>query len=656
MTKNIFVLIILVFNFTFGQKEKLKLSNQYFYDLEYLEAQKLYLDIIENGYEAKDVYEKLGDTYYYNNDYSNANKWYAKVFEYEPSTISKSYYLKYIQTLKATNDYKQAKKLLDLYAKEKPKDQYVENYLNNPDYLQIINTNSGNYNIKNLEINTEFQDFGTTFLPNSNKIVYSSSRDSLSLTNRISKWNEGTFYNLFIAEVDTNTLELNRISKLDNSINTKFHESNAVFSKDANTIYFTRNNYIKKKYETSSDKYNKLKILKATRKNSNSKWENIVELPFNSNEYSTAHPALSPDGKKLFFASDRPGSLKSNDKLTSDIWYVNIDENGGFSEPINFKSVNTIGNDLFPFISENGDFYYSSNGNLGLGGLDIYKVTIDDKGFPTKEIVNLGTPINSSYDDFAFIVNDSLGSGYFSSNRKSGKGLDDIYSFKQIKKQDCIVTITGVVTNKETNNLASFVKLNLFDRNNNNIKTTTTKEDGSYSFLVECDEMYSIKADDDFNISEKFFFTPKFTSTLEKPLSLSYSNDNKSLNVKVGDDLKDKLNLNMIYFDLNKHNIKPESEFELQKVVNYLKANPDVNIDIRSHTDSRSSDSYNLKLSNKRADKTKSYLVRKGINADRITAKGYGESRLLNKCSNGVECTEDQHNLNRRSEFIILKK
>ena len=253
-------------------------------------------------------------------------------------------------------------------------------------------------------------------------------------------------------------------------------------------------------------------------------------------------------------------------------------------------------------------------------------------------------------------MNDSLGLGYFSSNRKSGKGLDDIYSFKQIKKLNCIVTINGVVTNKETSKVASFVKLNLFDRNNNKIKTTTTKEDGSYSFLVECDETYTIKTDDEFSVSEKFFFTPKFTTILEKPLSLSNSIDDKPLQLEVGDDINDALNLNMIYFDLNKHNIKPESEFELQKVVNYLKDNPNVNIDVISHTDSRASDSYNLKLSNRRSEIIKFYLVDKGINKNRISTKGYGESRLVNNCYNGVKCSEEQHNLNRRSEFIILKK
>ncbi|MEP5131697.1 OmpA family protein, partial [Nonlabens ulvanivorans] len=351
---------------------------------------------------------------------------------------------------------------------------------------------------------------------------------------------------------------------------------------------------------------------------SSAPWENITELPFNSDEFSTAHPALSKDGKRLFFASDRPGSMTDgNNRLTSDIWYVTIDENGEFSEPVNVKSVNTIGNDLFPFISDNGDFYYSSTGHQGLGGLDVYVVQTNDKGMPVKEVINIGKPVNSSYDDFAFIIKDSLKTGYFSSNRKSGKGLDDIYSFKQTKDLKCVVDINGIVTNQENGELMPFATVTLFDKDNKKIKSIVVGEDAAYSFVLECGQNYSIRAQkEDFSIAEEFVQTPKVSTTLEQPLAVAKAVEDKVVDIKVGDDLNDILDLNMIYFDFDKHNIRYDAEIELQKVLAFMNAYPNSIIDIRSHTDSRATDGYNIKLSDRRAKSTRAYLIMKGIKAN----------------------------------------
>lgn len=608
MTKKLFILFVLLSGVTFGQKEKVKESNQDYKDLAYIDAQNMYLSIVKNGYENKEVFEKLGDTYYYNNDYTNANIWYAKVFQYDAESIDRNYYFKYIQTLKAIRDYDKADEILDLYADVKGEDQYLDNYLNQPNYLEMIKRQSGRYEIKNLEMNSEIQDFGTSYLPNSNTIVYASSQDTASLVKRRHKWNERVFLNLYKANADSTTLELKDEVKLNKALNTKFHESNAVFTSDGNTMFFTRNNYVKRSYKTSSDEINKLKILKATRVSSSAPWESITELPFNSDEFSTAHPALSKDGKRLFFASDRPGSMTDgNNRLTSDIWYVTIDENGEFSEPVNVKSVNTIGNDLFPFISDNGDFYYSSTGHQGLGGLDVYVVQTNDKGMPVKEVINIGKPVNSSYDDFAFIIRDSLKTGYFSSNRKSGKGLDDIYSFKQTKDLKCVVDINGIVTNEENGELMPFATVTLFDKDNKKIKSIVVGEDAAYSFVLECGQNYSIRAQkEDFSIAEEFVQTPKISTTLEQPLAVAKAVEDKVVDIKVGDDLNDILDLNMIYFDFDKHNIRYDAEIELQKVLAFMNAYPNSIIDIRSHTDSRATDGYNIKLSDRRAKKYES--------------------------------------------------
>jgi len=652
MTNKIFILFVLLSSLTFGQTEKVKESNQDYEDLAYIDAQNIYLNIVESGYESKEVFEKLGDTYYYNNDYTNANTWYTKVFQYDSESIDDDYYFKYIQTLKSVRDYDRAKEILDIYSETRADAQYLANYLNQPNYLELIKRQSGRYEIKNLDMNSSTQDFGTSYLPNSTSIVYASSKDTASLVKRKHKWNE-----IYQATADSSSLELRDSEKLNKKLNTKFHESNAVFTKDGNTMYFTRNNYIKKSYKTSSDEINKLKILKATRNNSQSPWENIVELPFNDDEYSTAHPALSKDGKRMFFASDRPGSMEDGSgKLSSDIWYVDIDDNGEFSEPKNVRSVNTIGNDLFPFISDGGDFYFSSTGHQGLGGLDIYQVKTDDNGMPIDEVINIGKPVNSSYDDFAFIIKDSLKTGYFSSNRKSGKGLDDIYSFKQIKDLKCVVDINGVVTDEKDGKLIPFAVITLFDKDNKELKSITVGEDAAYEFVLECGQNYSIRASkDEYSIAEEFVQTPNTSVSLEQPLAVAKTVEGKVKEIKVGDDLNEIIDLNMIYFDFDKHNIRYDAEIELQKVLTFMQAYPNSIIDIRSHTDSRAPDGYNIKLSDRRAKSTRAYLIMKGIKAHRLTARGYGEYQLVNQCSNGVECTEEEHQLNRRSEFIIMK-
>lgn len=657
MIKKLFILFIFLSNFSFGQNDKIKESNQDYSDLAYIDAQKIYLSIVENGYENKEVYEKLGDTYYYNNDYTNANTWYSKLFNYDAESIDRNYFFKYIQTLKSIKDYDRVNEILAIYKEAKGEDQYFENYLNKPNYLEMIKRQSGRYEIKNLEINSAVQDFGTSYLPLSNHVVYASSKDTSSFTKRLHKWNDRTFLNLYKANSDSASLELTNSIKFDRAISTKFHESNAVFTKDGKTMYFTRNNYTKLKSNRKSDQVNRLKILMATRLTTTSPWGNILELPFNSDDFSTAHPALSNDEKTLFFASDRPGSIKDDDNnLTSDIWYVSIDEMNGFSEPINLKSINTVGNDLFPFVSDNGDFYFSSNGYQGLGALDIYVVKTNYKGLPINNAVNIGKPINSSYDDFAFIIKDSLKTGYFSSNRKSGKGLDDIYSFKQLKDLKCIIDVDGVVTNKENGELVPFAKVTLLDKDNNKLNSLTVGEDAAYSFVLECAQNYSIRAEkENFTITEEFIQTPNVSSTINQPLILAKTIKDKLSGLTIGDDLNDILDLNMIYFDFDKHNIRYDAQIELQKVYEFMKAYPNSVIDIRSHTDSRASDGYNIKLSDRRAKSTRAYLIRKGVNANRLTARGYGEYQLVNECSNGVECTDEQHQLNRRSEFIIMK-
>lgn len=661
--KNLYIALVTIIAFTAQAQEKnIKAPNDNYERYAFVDAQEMYLNVVNSGYESMEVFQKLGDTYYFNNDYTNAHKWYSRLFEYDSSMISKEYYFRYIQSLKAIRNYDKANALMAEYEKIKGKDAVISSVGNGMNYLDLIEMQSYRYEIKSEKMNSGTQDFGTSYYLDSRHVVFASSKDSSSLVNNKHKWNNRQFLDLYIADADSLNGTLTNIRKFGKgaeNLNTKFHESNAVFTKDGQTVYYTSNNYLNKEFKKSADDVNKLKIFRATK--SKDGWVNIQELHFNSDEWSTAHPALNREENRLYFASDRPNSkLGLDDVPSSDIWYVDISSDGKLSEPINLESVNTSGREFFPFVSDGGDLYFSSTGHAGLGGLDVFVVNLDDAiNEETVGVTNIGRPINGSYDDFSFIINDKLKTGYFSSNRRGGKGLDDIYSFKQIKEIVCQDVIKGVVTDSETDALKPGTQVVLLDNNNVPLETVVVGADASYSFKVDCDTSYSLRGiKDGYDPAEANTKTPAMIATIDLPLQIGQSVDDKMDNVKVGDDLADVLGMDwtIIYFDFDKSNIRPDAEVELQLILNYMRANPSVEIDIRSHTDSRAPDGYNIKLSDRRAKSTRAYLIAKGISSNRLTARGYGEFQLVNECSNGVDCTEEQHQLNRRSEFIVMKK
>ena len=340
-------------------------------------------------------------------------------------------------------------------------------------------------------------------------------------------------------------------------------------------MYFSRNSF--KAGDDSNVNLSKLKIYRAEK--INGQWKTIEELPFNSENYTYTHPALSPDGKRLYFSSDMPGSFGS-----SDIWYVEIYEDNSYSYPQNLgPKVNTTERENFPYISDENKLYFASDGQLGYGGLDIFVADIDENGM-IGDILNLGKPINSSQDDFSFTINTKKNFGYFASSRNNAKMRDNIYVFyksNEIKKGD---------------------EKDLFSKMQDTIKVAIPKEES----------------------------------------------------IVKGKDLGKILDLKPIYFEYGHFDIGPRAAIELEKVITVLRKYPHLKLDIRSHTDSRSSAAFNMKLSEKRAKATRDYILDSGIDPSRITAKGYGETQLVNRCKDGVKCTEMEHRQNRRSEFIII--
>ena len=631
------ILTLLISSVSFSQEKRIEKADKEFDRLAYIDAREIYLKVIEDGYESAEIYQNLGDTYYWNSDYDNAAKWYALLIEKFPGEAAPSYYLRAAQSYKSIDKYDESDKLMIAYSTMSGDNLIVQNFEETRDYLSIIAFTSKKYELEKTAINTETSDFGGSYYMD--KIVFASADGTTG--DKIYSWTEQPFLDLFMADRDENGRLTNK-ERLRGAINTEYHESSAVFTKDGNTIYFTRNNFRKGKARKDKGKTVRLKLYTAT-KNENGVWGDVVELPFNSAEYSTAHPALSLDETKLYFSSDMPGTLGM-----SDIFYVDIEENNTYGAPVNLGiKVNTEARESFPFISVQGNLFFATDGRPGLGGYDIYSGTIDENS-KVGVLQNIGSPANSNQDDFGLIINEDENLGYLTSNRDGEQGStdDDIY---RIQFSSCKVELAGIVVDAKTGSLLPGATVVLLDADNMQIEETIADKDAAFSFPgVECETQYTVRASKDaYEPNEKVVTTPNETITLNLEIPLT------PVDPCPPEDLGCRLSLLPIYFDFDKSFIRPDAEIELAKILAALRQYPELEIHIESHTDSRGSDSYNEALSERRAQSTLQWLIGKDISRDRLTAKGYGEYNLRNQCSDGAKCSEEEHQYNRRSMFII---
>lgn len=654
--KKIFFLLIIIslgsWN-SFAQKDKLEEANKMFERYAFIDAQKIYLEVANAGYKSENLFKKLGDSYYFNSDLQSAEKWYSELFKLNANQ-EKEYIFRYAQALKSKKEYDKADKLMLKYDDLDGSDSRVKMLKKEPNYLQLIEMQSGKFTIDSMPVNSNLSDFAPKVI-NDSLLVFASNRKQSSSVQRIHEWNNQPYLDLYQVEVDDSLNVIGEIKALPEVINSKFHESSATFTRDGQTIYFTRNNYTDKKFGKSSGGINFLKIYKSKKKDDGT-WSKPVELPFNNDEYSVAHPSLNKEEDRLYFASDMPGTHGM-----SDIFYVDINSDGTYSQPVNLgDKINTEGKESFPYIDDNNLLYFSSNGHVGLGGLDIF-VVVQKKDGTFGDVFNVGRPINSSKDDFSLYMNTETGRGLFSSNRDGGLGEDDIYSFKQLDKliTGCEQMLAGYITKVDSEKGLSDVKVELFDEDLNLLDSAQTDANGNYKFDVECDKRYVVRVSKDgFATIEDLIKTGQdYEGELNKNFEIQEGSELGVTKAGKGDDLRDLLQLDPIYFDLDDATIRTDAEVELQKVIAVLKQYPQMKIDIRSHTDSRAGDAYNKILSNKRAKATMQYVTDRGeVDQARISGKGYGETQLVNRCSNGVNCTEAEHALNRRSEFIILNE
>ena len=628
----------------FPQKVKEAKADKSYDKFAYVDAIKTYERVVAKGYKSQDLLQKLGNAYYFKADLVKAAKWYGELFTFSQN-IEPEYYYRYSQSLKEVKDYAKADDMMAKFKELKGTDLRAKLAINQKDYLARIKKNSGRYKVENAGINSKYSDFGSAFL--NNKIVFASARDTGSFSNRRHSWTGEGFTNLYKADIIAEGT-LTKAEKFSSDINSKVNESSPVFTKDGKTVYFTRNNFINGKLGKDTEKTTLLKLYKATLEGE--KWTNIKEMPFNSNNYSVAHPALSADESTLYFASDMPGTSGQ-----SDLYKIAINLDGSFGAPTNLgNKINTEGRETFPMVTSDGELYFASDGHPGLGGLDIFVSKMDKEGH-FDEVINVGEPVNSSYDDFAFLINDKTRYGYFTSNRLGGKGGDDIYKLKETQKliTICEQNLSGLVTDKETGLPLADAKVTLLDADFKTLKEVISDKDGKFDFgLKGCKTVFYIKVD-------KQEFVPTQTKAItimeDESSYVEIPLEKPSQIIKKGDDLMKKFNITLIHFDLGKYNIRPDAEVELAKILDVLEQYPQMEIDIRSHTDSRQSAEKNRLLSQNRASSTMEWLIKKGIAQNRLSAKGYGESQLVNKCSDGVKCSEEEHQANRRSEFIVTK-
>ena len=708
--RNIKKLLVIIFVFSIqfinAQDQDLARAKRFFDRTYYIEAITLYETLAEEK-PSQEVIKNLADSYYYTNDLVKAQRYYRFLIKNYDKDLDRNYYFKFGQTLKATGNSEEAAEAFKTYYAKSANKEDLANFEKDSKTLENVSAIGNRFEIKNLAINTQNSEFGAVKYNDS--LVFAAVKLKPGLFDKKYKWDNAAYLNLVAIPVKSINASDSITHYLSKELKTGMHESNAVFTKDGKTMYFTRNNSINGSKRKNDEKISNLQIFKAELLNG--KWTNIVSLPFNSDDYSVEHPALSADEHILYFASDMPGTLGS-----FDIFSVNINQ-GAFDTPKNLGPIiNTDKREQFPFVSKENKLYFSSDGHLGYGSLDIFVSEINGKEYGKP--VNVGLPVNSNLDDFSFYFDSDTKEGYFASNRKGGKGSDDIYQLKEIKElivEDCKQFISGIITDVDTKLALENATVILQDSNQKQLNSVITSTDGKFSFTVPCETSYTILASKESytsnsksitsgkirNANNDASMTLKSLEIVKKEeqqiaenkrkQELILEEDNKKKDAlalialkeaekkakadkiiaaevrkkeKVDqilaqekDVVRDKgrliIKTDPIYFDYNMWYIRKESKVVLGRVVALMKKYPDMVIEIGSHTDCRGNAKFNEDLSQKRANSTREFIIESGISTKRVMAKGYGESVPIIKCKTDDACSEEEHELNRRSEFVI---
>lgn len=619
--RNIYILAsaFVISTAALAQNKDTKEADKLYDRLEFVDAASAYSKLVEKGKADGYIYKQLADSYYNVFNTKEAATWYAKAIETPQDAET---YYRYAQMLKANGNLSESTKQMEQFAKMLPNDARAKAYKNNPNAVAQLKALVKKYEVKRSDISSDKADFGAV-LTGTNELYFASARNTSRKTNGM---NDQPYLDLYKAtrNQDGSLSAATEVAEL----NTRWHDGPAAVSADGSTIYYGSESFNQSEYQKDKSKhlkYGQIYLYKATKVGD--KWQNAHVLPFNNKDYSTRNPSISKDGKTLYFSSNMPGGMGGED-----IWKVSIDGDN-YGIPENVKAINTTDNESFPYITDDNMLFYASNHTEGFGGYDVYVYNTKSTDKP----LNVGAPVNTEKDDFAFTFNKAKKVGYFSSNRE---GNDDIYQADPI----CGVQAKIIVKDAETNKVLADAQVTLVDAKSKAIGTQTTNEEGQTSFGVACEQNYGAQASRSgyesnskaVDKSEGGVVVVEIPLTPIKPIIT-----------------ETEVILQPIYFEYDKSNITAQGAEELDKLVKVMNEHPTMVIYAKSHTDARGADNYNLRLSDRRAKATVQYIISKGIAKDRISGKGMGETEPKVACTT---CTEEEHAQNRRSEFLIVKK
>lgn len=621
--KNIYITLslLLVSVAINAQINETKKADQLFESYQYAGSIEAYLKLVEGTTVDYHVYQNLADSYYQIFNMEHAAKWYEKLLQ---GTSNPENHYRYAQCLRSLGKYEEADKQMDKFASMLPNNERAKTHKSNPNYVKYLISAKTLFKVESTSFAVEKSNDFSPYLSNNNDLYFVSTRNA----SKIDKWSNQPYLDVFRATRNENGTfsEVIEVKEL----NTAFHDGPVTISNDGSTMFFARDGHASKlfvKDKKNNVKIGQLGIYKAIK--TDGKWSVVEALPINSTSYSVSHPALSQDGKTLYFSSNMPGGLGE-----SDIWKISISEIG-YGKPENLGSkINTPGREVFPFVTTDKILYFASSGHPGFGGLDVFKVNLND----VSKVINIGKPVNTEKDDFSLSLNNKMNIGYFASNRS---GSDVIYQAIPV----CEIDALAIITDKNTENAIQNAILNLLDADKNVISTTNSDSFGKATFVMECGEEYFLQVTATNYQSLTIPIEKTSSSNVSIPLALlPYEVIITDKEVVLGN----------VYFEFDKSNITSMGGEELNKLVKVMQEHPSMVIFVKSHTDTKGSANYNLKLSEQRAQATVQYIISKGISKERISGKGFGSSEPKVNC--GANCSEEQNATNRRSEFIIVKK
>jgi len=641
---------------------------------EYFKALDLYQRLYDDGSPNVEIPERIADCYRLMNNYEQAENWYGRLLKTPGARVVDVFF--YAEALLRNKKFDLAKEMYKRYYANETNKDLMNFKIAVCDSAAAWVKREANYKVEvEKAMDTFYSDWGPAYLGDNN-ILFTSDRSTTdSRRSNIIYNRTGTewlkMFNYDIKTKRTTELDFDRSGKID--LSRDYHTGPMVTNKAGDTVYITVTTRASKgKLSDVKTQYDphlyirRLELMIATKKGD--KWGNFTRFEFDKvDEYSVGNAALSPDGKLLYFTSDMPGGLGK-----TDIWFCTRTADGKWGPPINCgKTINTDNDEGFPSVGGDGKLYFASKGLPGMGGYDIFSST--GSGAQWTEPLNLKYPLNSTSDDFSLTTLDGK-TGYFSSDRQGGQGSDDIYSFTvtgkttdqtkqtpqfaaaspgeklpstmQAVSSAAPVLLTGTVANHANNQLLDTVSVTLKNADGVTIETTTLTKGNKFQFKVTPGYDYTIETRRKgyYPVSNHISGRSITSAGFSGPIQLAMEP------LTVGKTFV----IRNIYYDLNMANIRADAVPEMDNLVAIMKENPTLRIELSSHTDARGSDYYNMLLSDARARSAVTYLIRHGIAENRMVAKGYGETRLLNECANGVRCSEEDHQFNRRTEIKII--